>query len=112
MENNVAALKSYCGVLTPVDIPTIWDAFQQTKELVSHRHNLRIGMQRWSKQKGLDIDKAPFFTENSIKDIVGLNFNPGKAVPIFSSPQRGISILTCRPKLAQEVEQIKDFEEA
>ena len=69
-------------------------------------------MQRWSKQKGLDIDKAPFFTENSIKDIVGLNFNPGKAVPIFSSPQRGISILTCRPKLAQEVEQIKDFEEA
>ena len=34
-------------------------------------------MQRWSKQKGLDIDKAPFFTENSIKDIVGLNFNPG-----------------------------------
>ena len=76
-ENNVTALKGYCGVLTPADIPTIWDAFQQTKELASHQHNLRIGMQRWSKQKGLDIDKAPFFTENSIKDIVGLNFNPG-----------------------------------
>ena len=35
-ENNVAALKGYCGVLTPAGIPTIWDAFQQTKELASH----------------------------------------------------------------------------
>jgi hypothetical protein len=69
-------------------------------------------MQRWSKQKGLNIDKAPFFAENSIKDIVGLNSNPSEAVPTFSSAQWGISILTCRPKSAQEVKQIKDFEEA
>jgi len=111
-ENNVAALKGYCGVLTHTGIPKIWDAFQQTKELASHCHNLRIGMQRWSKQKGLDVDKAPFFTKNSIKDMVGLKFNPGEAVPTFSSAQQGISILTCRPESAQEVEQIKDFEEA
>jgi len=63
-EINVAALKGYCGVLTPAGIPTLWDAFQKTKELASHRHNLRFGMQKWSKQIGLDIDKAPFFTEN------------------------------------------------
>ncbi len=47
-----------------------------------------------------------------MKDIVSLNFNPGDAVPTFSSAQQGISILTCRPKSAQEVESIKDFEEA
>ena len=47
-----------------------------------------------------------------MKDIVGLNFNPGEAVPTFASALRGISILTCRPKSAQEVETIKDFEEA
>jgi hypothetical protein len=75
-ENNVAAIKGYCRVLTPAGIPKIWDAFQQIKELASHRHNLRMDMQRWNKQEGLDIDKAPFFTENSIKDIVGLKFNP------------------------------------
>ena len=94
------------------DIPPIWDAFQQTKELASHRHNIRTGMQKWSKQKGLDIDKAPFFTESSIKDIVGQNFNPGEAVTTFSRAQRGISILICRPKTAQEVEKIKDYEDA
>jgi hypothetical protein len=111
-ENNVAALKGYCGVVDPMLIPTIWDAFQQTKEINSHRHSIRVSMSKWSKDTGKDIDKAPFFTEQTIKDIVGLNFNPGEAVPTFSSAQRGISILTCRPKSAHEVETIKEFEEA
>ncbi len=60
---------------------------------------------------GKDIDNAPFFTEQMIKDIVNLSFNPDEAVPTFLSAQRRISILTCRPKSALEVETIKDFEE-
>ncbi len=43
---------------------------------------------------------------------MGLHFNLGEAVPTYSSVQRGISILTCRPKSAHVVETIKDFEEA
>jgi hypothetical protein len=102
-KNNVAALKGYCGVMDPMLIPTIWDAFQQIKEINSHRRSIRVAMSKWSKDTGKDIDKAPFFTEQTIKDIVGLNFNPGEAVPTFSSAQRRISISTCRPKLAHEV---------
>jgi hypothetical protein len=92
-----------------VGIPTIWDSFQQMKEIASHCHNLRVGMSQWSKSTGKDINKAPFFTEQTVRDIAGHNFNPGEAVPMLASAQRGISILTCRPKLAQEVETIKDF---
>jgi hypothetical protein len=69
-------------------------------------------MTKWAKHTGKEIDKAPFFTEQTIKDIIGLNFNPGKAVPTYGSAQRGISILTCPPKMAHEVETIKDNEEA
>ncbi len=69
-------------------------------------------MMTWSKRTGMDIDKAPFFVEATIKDIVNLNFNPGKAVPTYSSAQRGISILTCRPKSVHKVKLIKDFEKA
>ena len=111
-ENNVAALKGYCGVVDPRRIPSIWNGFQQTRELAQHRHNLRVGMMTWSKQTGMDIDKAPFFAKATNKDIVNLNFNPGKAVPTYLSAQRGLSILTCRPKSAHEVELIKDFKEA
>ncbi len=111
-KNNVAALKGYCGVVDPAKIPPIWDSFQQTKEIASRRHNLRVSMKKWAKQSGKEIDKAPFFTEQTIKDIVTLNFNPGEAVPTYASAQRGISILTCRPKTAHEVEIIKDNEEA
>ena len=55
-ENNVTALKGYCGVANPAGIPTIWDAFQQTKEIGSHRHNLQVGMSKWSKDTGKDIN--------------------------------------------------------
>jgi len=68
-ENNVAALKGYCGVVNPGGIPTIWDSFQQTREIASHRHNLRVQMSKWSKETGKDIDKAPFFTEHTVKDM-------------------------------------------
>ncbi len=79
---------------TPAGIPAIWDSFQQIKEIASHRHNLQVGMSQWSKTMGKDINRAPFFTEQTVKDIVGLNFNPGEAVPTFASAQRGVSILT------------------
>jgi hypothetical protein len=83
LENNVAALKGYCGVVNPTKIPTIWDSFQQTI-IASHCHDsIRTQMPKWSKETGKDIDKAPFFTEQTIKDIVSLNFNRGEAVPTF-----------------------------
>ena len=69
-KNNVAALKGYCGVVDPARIPPIWDTFQQTREISSHRHNLWVSMTKWAKQTGNEIDKAPFFTEQTIKDIV------------------------------------------
>jgi hypothetical protein len=82
------------------------------QEITVHPHNIRVTITTWAKQTGKEIDKAPFFTEQTIKDIVGLNFNLGEAVPAYASAQWGISILMCRPKMAHEVETIKDFEEA
>ncbi len=111
-ENNVAALKGYYGVVDPVNIPTIWDSFQQTREIALHRHNIRGTMTKWAKQTRKEINKAPFFTEQTIKDIMSLIFNLGKVVPTYASMQWGISILMCRPKTAHEVETIKDFKEA
>ena len=59
-ENNVAALKKYCGVANPAGIPTIWDAFQQMRKITPHWHNLQVTMSKWAKDTGKDINKAPF----------------------------------------------------
>jgi hypothetical protein len=77
-KNNVAALKGYCEVATSAGIPVIWNSFQQTKEIASHRHNLHVGMLQWSKSTGKDKDKAPFFTEQTVKDIFGLKPRGGR----------------------------------
>ncbi len=99
------ALKGYCGMIDPVGILTIWDSFQQTPEIALHLHNLRVGISQWSRNMGK-------VNEQTVKDVVSLNFNPGEAVTTFSSAQRGISILTCHPKSAHKVETIKDLKEA
>ncbi len=65
-KNNATALKGYCGVVDSAKIPAIWDLFQQTRDIASHRHNLRVLMTKWAKQSGKEIDKAPFFTEQTI----------------------------------------------
>ncbi len=111
-KNNVAVLKGYCGVTNPAGIPTIWDSSMQTWEIVSHRHNLRVTMFKWAKDTGKDIDKSPFFTKQTLKDIVSLQFNPGEAIPTYSLAQRGIAILACHPKSAHKVKMVKDYEEA
>jgi hypothetical protein len=69
-------------------------------------------MFKWAKDIGKNINKAPFFTKQTVKDIVSLQFNPGEAVPTYFSAQRGISIITCCPKSAHEVETIKDNKDA
>jgi hypothetical protein len=69
-------------------------------------------MFKWSKQTGKDISKAPFFTKQTIKDIVGLQFNLGEAVPTYSLAQQGIPILTCCPKTANKVKTISGYKEA
>jgi hypothetical protein len=69
-------------------------------------------MTKWAKQTGKEINKAPSFTEQTIKDIVSFNFNPGEAVPTYGSVEQGISILRCHPKTAYEGETIKDNKEA
>ncbi len=68
-------------------------------------------MSKWAKDRRKGIDKAPFFTKQTVRDIVGLQFNPGETVPTYSSARQGISILTGRLKSAHKVETIKDSSE-
>jgi hypothetical protein len=69
-------------------------------------------MFKWAKDTSKHIHKAPFFTKQTVTDIEGFQFNPGEAVPTYSLAQRGILILTCRPKSVHEAETIKDYKDA
>ena len=62
-EDNITALKGFCGVVDVARIPQIWDKLKQSKELSSHRHHIRSAMEKWARTLGFEIDKAPFFTE-------------------------------------------------
>ena len=111
--DQIAALKGYCGVTDVQKIPDIWRVFQSTKLVATWRSYLTLKMAKWEEtNRGGGIDQSPCFTDELFRALVKLEFNPGEGVALYSSRQKGLTILCCRPKTAEEVEFIREHEEA
>lgn len=113
-EDHVATLKGYCGVVDERKIPNIWRTFQSTKHVGTWRATMEAAMDDWdSKHRGAGgIDQATCYSDELLKSIVKMEFNPGEGVALYSSRQKGVTILCCRPKTAAQVEDIREHEEA
>lgn len=113
-EDHVATLKGYCGVVDERKIPNIWRTFQSTKHVGTWRTTLVAEMEEWDEthRGGGGIDQAPCFSDELLKAIVKLEFNPGEGVALYNSRQKGVTILCCRPKTAAQIEDIREHEEA
>ena len=111
--DQIAALKGYCGVTDPAKIPDIWRIFQSTRLVATWRTYLTIKMNKWElDNRGGGIDQSPCFSDELFRAMAKLEFNPGEGIALYNSRQKGITILCCRPKTAEEVEDIREHEEA
>lgn len=112
-EEQVATLKGYCGVVDPSLIPGIWRTFQVTKDISNYRHEIRTELEHWEREHGGGgIDQAVFLSRELFQDILCLRFNPGEGVALIGSVHQGLTLLSCRPKSALEVEDLREHEEA
>ncbi len=112
-EDQVAAIKGFCGVTDPKQIPHLWHTFQDTKHIATYRTELRTTMEHSERHNGGGgIDMAPFFSDALFGDLLALRFNPGEGVALYGSRQQGLTILCCRPKSAGEIEDIREHDEA
>jgi hypothetical protein len=60
----------------------------------------------------IQIDSSIYLEQKTIKAIVELQFNPGKGVTHLASASMGLSILACRACTTQEMEQVREQEQA
>ena len=107
-----ATIKGFCGVKQLKDVANIWGYFQTTKSSKEHRNLIMRRMKKWASDHGFKIDPAIFFPLTFVEDIVALNLNPGECVAIFSSIDKGLTPMACRPRSAAAVEYIKSVERA
>ena len=66
----------------------------------------------WANTNGIEIDKAVFFVNMAIEEMIKTKFNPGGPVAMYESAESGISTLMVIPRTTQEIEEDIRREEA
>lgn len=110
--DSIAALKGFSGTEDINELQPIWATFQTTKNLDVQRRHLAHGMEQWARMKGVELDRGIYFEQKSVEDIVNLRFNPGQGVAQFKSAEKGLSLLICRSRTPEEIERVREREEA
>ena len=113
--SHIAQLKGFCRSEDVHRIPAIWYTFSTMKDLDTYRNKIERQMERWGKEKGVEIDLGVYLEDKSLKAIAQLQFNPsggGAGVALAQSADKGLSILLCRPRSLVEIERVRDDEQA
>ena len=103
-EFQVAVLRGFAHSHNIADIPAVWQMFQYTKHIETHRDNIKREMVSWAKNAQPDqvpIDRGVFFPNSVMKDILALRFNPGGPIAEAVTADQGLSILICHPRTTE-----------
>lgn len=97
-EYQLAILKGFAHTHQISLVPPIWPMFQHTKHMDTHRDNILRKMKQWAMRPEIqvNIDRSLYLSNNSLKEILSLRFNPGGTTAELYSVDSGISILMCR----------------
>jgi hypothetical protein len=108
---DVAALKAWCGVQNPGQVPAFWALVKLSKNVGSARENLMREMNLWAKETGHELNYM-YFTDDQMKDFMANNPNPGIGAATLKGAERGVSNMICMPQTAQEIQELMIRDEA
>ena len=113
-EYQLAILKGFSHTHQIALVPPIWPMFQHTKHMDTHRDNILRKMKEWAvrPENQVNIDRSLYLSNNSLKEILSLRFNPGGTTAELYSVDSGISILMCRPLTTEARTAIRRREQA
>ena len=112
----MAAIQGFANVPNINGVPYIWALFQYTKDLETHKNNIKRRMAEWATSDERDIqvqiDRSLFITDATMKEILSLQFNPGGVIPEAEDADLGLSILICRARTQAAKAAIRKHEKA
>ena len=105
-------LMGFAHVTTPEELPELWAGFTQTKNSDAHRLEIGAEMRRWEEIHRVPIVKNMEFSDRTLNYIIKMQFNPPgcSGTTYYSSIDKGLTILSCRPPEGEELEAIRDRE--
>lgn len=112
----MAIVKGFCHVYDIAQVPLIWALFQYTKNLETHKDNIRRRMVEWATSPMLPeqvhIERSLYIPNSTLKEILTLTFNPGGILAEADAADLGISPLICRSRTVAAKTAIRKYEKA
>jgi hypothetical protein len=91
----------------------IWRLAKATK-VVNYdyiRRMIKKNMMTWADKNRCYIDEHVYFDNKTIDEWIALKFNPGDSTALYSSADKGISILICRAPTSAALEDLRRNED-
>ncbi len=108
-DQQVYMLMGFAHITDVNDLSPVWAAFQATKNSDAHRLELGAQMRAWTEYTKTPIVRNMDFSDKALGYIVKMQFNPPgcAGVAYYSSIDKGLTILTCRPPEGEDIEAIR-----
>ena len=112
----MAIIQGFAHAPTINGVPVLWGLFQYTKNLETHKDNLRRRMVAWAssseREVQVPIERALYIPDSTMKEILSLNFNPGGILAEADAADLGLSLLICRARTLAARTAIRKYERA
>ena len=94
-------------------LKSIWQMFKSTKvpNYDHHRRAIKAEMLHWEDNNRCWIEEGVYFENNTLDNWIALKFNPGDSTSLYSSANRGISIIKCRAPTSAHLEELRRQED-
>ena len=76
-----------------------------------HRQAIKAEMLKWADNNRCWIEEGVYFDNKTLDDWIALKFNPGDSTALYSSADKGISILKCRAPTSAHLEELRRQED-
>jgi hypothetical protein len=112
-QDHVATLFGFHGAMNVKYLMKVWPLFKSAK-VPNYDHLCRAikeEMLKWANWQRCWIKEGVYFDNKTINEWIALKFNPNNSTALYSSADKGISILKCRAPTSAHLEDLRRQEE-
>jgi hypothetical protein len=112
-QDQVATLLGFHGAMNVKYLIKMWRLFKTVK-MPNYDHLRRAikgEMIRWANKQQSWIEEGVYFDNKSLDEWIAHKFNPGDSTALYSSADKGISILKCRTPTTAHLQVLRQKEE-
>ena len=112
-QDQLATLLGFHGAMNVTHLKKVWRLFKSTKvpNYDYMRRAIKGEMLKWADENRSWIEEGVYFDNVTLDSWIALKFNPGDSTALYSSADKGISILKCRTTTSAHLEEMRRNED-